>query len=202
MLYICRKSYLTIHVVAPAVLKRGPGLGVPEVSGVGGRGTSIPGRRGARHRRGAGLCGLRAEDQVWGGTGMLPSASGKAPWLLLGLGWVVPAPWGSVVGVSSPLITLLPTDFVSLFLTPLTFIQLEGSLRPTSSSQADTLLFLSLHVRGWRQRGMGGTPIFPLPSCKAGSPGPTDKGQLRFTFPCPPSARSLYFPEFQLKYAT
>lgn len=47
MLYICRKPYLTINVVALAVR---PSLGVPEGSGVGAVGRPAPKPRGAEHR--------------------------------------------------------------------------------------------------------------------------------------------------------
>lgn len=176
----------------------GRGWGFPKSLGRADRGTGIPGRRGARHRRGAGFCGQRAEDQVWGGTGMLAGARGEARCLLLGLGWVVPAPWGSVVGVASPLITLLPMDFVSLFLAPLPFMQLEGSLRPASSSQADTLIFLSLHARGWRQRGMGEPPSSHFPPARRGHQAPRIRDSYGLPSPVHPVPGPFIFLSFSL----
>lgn len=56
MLYICRKSYLTIHVVAPGIPERRAGTGASQRVW-GGLGTCNPRQRGAQSEEGAGLGG-------------------------------------------------------------------------------------------------------------------------------------------------
>ena len=87
-----------------------------------------------------------------------------------------------VLGVSSPWITPVPTSFVSCFLTPLTFADLEGSWQPTSSSQSDAPVIPVFMPEGGDSGGRA-EPASPASLLRGGVARPTDKEQLRLPSP-------------------
>lgn len=193
MLYICRKSYLTITGVAPAAPRVGQARGVP---------TALGGRWGAQHPGGAAsgaASGGRARTQGQHGHGA--SESGGAIPFHLVLGVVPPPPrlCPGEHGVGSASHTPLQMDPVSLFLT-LSRLWTWRAVCSLALLPTPTLRSFCLRVGGWGWWGAGRAPPFShSPSARRGhqARGVGDRlpspGHLGW---------SLYFPGFQLKLTT
>lgn len=197
MLYICRKSYLTVHVGSPGRPERPAECGVSGGSG-GGRGGAPAGRE----RRTLGTAAEDAPDVAGAAAGASGDAAvftwlgpgrGSPPARLRGRGVCalfrrIPRPW-----FSPP----TPTWRVwrGLCSRPPTPVHVPLAL--SSRRTAET--------PGWPPRAEDGRrltlPTFSRPRCRAGSPGPVSKGQFCFPVPWPSSAGFLCS-EFPLNYTT
>ena len=179
----------------PQLSLRGrPGQGPPKGSGLGvgdlhpqTQGRSVCGGGRTRVQRAEGQ--VRAAQARW-------SVTQKGQWPFPWSGLDRPASRASVLGVSRPWITPVPTSFVSCFLTPLTFADLEGSWQPTSSSQSDAPVIPIVFMLEGGDGGGRAEPVSPASLLRGGVARPTDKEQLRLPSPGHPVPDPFIFLSF------
>lgn len=190
MLYICRKSYLTITVVAPAVLRGGRVRVFLKVPGW--AQWAPPRPRGSRAQR------ARA---------VTPHVCWRCPWrpcLCMWFGSGGPAPGLWLVTTKCAVLRCRLFGSIVSFFVPLSHSQTLTALCSPSPRPAWMALLFSAFTEKVETRGLGhrqgqaSRQPTSLP-VQRGHQAPQIEGRLCFSLPWSSSARFLRFPEFPMQ---